>query len=490
MPTHTDKLKAHARQHVRPWDEHLVDRALAVAFRGHQGQKRETGEAFVEHPMAVARIVSSLQCDLKTFVAAILHDVVEDTTISLDQVADEFGRDVALVVDSLTKLSELERGAKQLSADSQRTENVRKLLVGAANDLRVAYIKLADRLHNLSTTDPSASDRVNRATQETATYFSPLARELGIGQLHRKLELWCLSLARPALYRVLESVIKHGDKDSDHRIRRIKDTLDSGLRQDGIPRDRIDPSVEDTILFVLRLIATETPSAHQIHHLAAHNHQLSWVFDSSVACYSALASIHTLWTPVYTHFQDWIASPMPSGYAAIHTLVDVGDNELVIFKLQTREMRQRAEWGPLFLLRDAYDYDAACQSLPQAALLSKIRELDRAARSTQEFLDFIRLDILPPKIRVFVKGSAPCHIPEGASVADLVCACCPSQIARSTAAVVNRQRVSLAYRLRDGDLVEILTDEIGPSTTHWTLGETHFTAAADQALLNLKTQGI
>jgi guanosine-3',5'-bis(diphosphate) 3'-pyrophosphohydrolase len=389
MPTHPERLKTHARQYVRPWDEHLVDRAIAVAFRGHQGQKRETGEAFVEHPMAVARIVSSLQCDLNTFVAALLHDVVEDTQISLEQVADEFGRDVALIVNSLTKLSEFERRERQLSAESQRHETLRKILVGAANDLRVAYIKLADRLHNLSTTDPNSSDRVNRAIQETATYFSPLARELGIGQLHRKLELWSLSLARPTFFRVLETVVRHGEKDLDQRFRRIKDTLDSRLREAGIPRDRIDAPVEDTILFINRLIATDAPSASEIHDLLAHNYQLSWVFDSSVDCYAALASIHTLWTPVYTHFQDWITSPLPSGYAAIHTLVDIGSNELVTFRLQTREMRQRAEWGPLFLLRDAYDYDAAYHLLPQIALLSTIRELDRVAKSTEQFLEFI-----------------------------------------------------------------------------------------------------
>jgi GTP pyrophosphokinase len=481
MSNDPEKLKAFARQKVRPWDETVVDRALSVAFRAHRGQRRATGEPFVTHPIAVARMLSALHCDLDTFIAALLHDVVEDTVITLSEITDAFGANVALIVDSVTKLSEYEREQRQLSAESQRSETVRKILVGAAKDVRVAYIKLADRAHNLATTDPRSS-RVERVVNESLTYFAPLARELGIGQLDRRLRLWCLSLARPAIYGTVQTVLKDAEREIGQRLRRIRDAVESKLKSAGVSRDTIDVSIEDAILTISERVTSDSLPMGSIRELAESYYYLSWVFDRHLDCYTALGHVHTLWTPVYTQFQDWIATPMPSGYAAIHTLVKTDLDELVTFRLQTREMRQRSEWGPLFVLREAHDYRTVYESLPQIVLLDKIRQADAVATDTERFLQFVRVDVLSPKIRVFMKGTSPCHIPHGSSVVDALCASYPARVRPSSRALVNKTEVGLHHRLHDGDFVEMLPESQHVGETCWEYGRTHLTIAAEQIL--------
>ncbi len=478
-----EKVKIDASKQVRPWNQYLVNRAFEIAARGHYGQKRDTGEDYVSHPIAVANIVASLKCDLNTFIAALLHDVVEDTAISLQQLNDEFGKEVAFIVDSLTKLSKLERQQKQLSDESNKAETLRKILVGSAKDLRVAYIKLADRLHNISTSSSISKEKIEKNIQQTTTYFAPLARELGIRELHRNLDLWSLKLAQPSVFDELKLVVSEYEKELNQKARRVMGKIGTGFRESGISGDMIEKTNEELILSIYSLINERNLSTRpKIRDAFVQNYELTWVFNTIADCYKALGVIHTHWPPVYSYFRDWIFAPSSNGYSAIHTLVQVALNEFVTFRLQTRELRRVAEWGPLFLLREAYNYDDMYKTLPQSNLLDRIVEIDDECDSTEQFLEYIRLDILPPKIRIFVLDSMHLHIPKRTSILDLAYTHFTRYAHECSSAIVNGLPVSVAHILHDGDLVKLQFSSSTKPDPEWLFGITYFTATTKYSL--------
>lgn len=465
-------LKKYASKYVEPWDELLVDRAFELASAGHRGQLRESGESYIFHPIEVARIVADLRCDLNTFLAAILHDVIEDSDVRREQLTDEFGKKVSSIVEAVTKISQDEH-SHVLPYEQKSEESLRKVIVGSAKNLRVAYVKLSDRLHNLATLEAKSAHGRERTIDETRKYLAPLARELGIGRLYHELLYWSFKLANPdAQERNLQLISKYQD-DYKQQVGVVWHRLAGELQKLGI----IGTGIEVDLRY--SLVRDESPDTVGEWLLP---YDLILVFESVNECYVALGILHSLWPAVFSRYGDWIAQPLPNGYRAIHTVIQTSTGKLVKIRLQTQEMHRLSEWGLLSHLRGVADYDEAYRSSPQARTLEQIIDLDNAVESTERFLEYLRLDILRPKMRVFMEDGF-IHLPVGATVLDLAYYRGDMVGHRCRGALVNGKASKVDAVLRHGDVVKLRTEKIAKPDSRWEFQKTYMTAKAKLAIL-------
>ncbi len=443
-------------------DLELVRRAYAFAAQAHAGQLRRSGEPYVLHSVAVAQILADLRMDVTTVAAALLHDVAEDTPQSLEDVRQQFGEEVASLVDGVTKLGKIQWKTQE----ERQAENLRKMFLAMASDVRIILVKLADRLHNLRTMDVMPPDHQRRKARETLEIYAPLAKRLGIGQLQNELEDRAFAILEPEAYREITEALREAQAQQEEVLRTIQEELHRELNRAGIRVDRQHISARPKHAYSIYR-KMQRPE-YQGRGIARIYDRLGVrvIVDDVKDCYAALGVVHSLWRPIPGEFDDYIANPKPSGYQSLHTAVIYRGVPLEI-QIRTHRMHQEAEYGIAAHWRykegKAGRGDRAFEE--KLSWLRQLLEWHQEMQDAQEFMRSVKLDLFRNEVFVFTPKGDVIDLPSGATPVDFAYRIHTDVGHRCVGAKVNGRLVPLSYRLRSGDIVEIVTSKAsgGPS---------------------------
>lgn len=440
----------------------FLERAYRVAERAHEGQKRKSGEPYITHPLAVAQILAELGLGVKTLSAALLHDTVEDTEYTLDQVRAEFGDEVAMLVDGVTKLDKVKYG------DSAQAETVRKMIVAMSKDIRVLVIKLADRLHNARTWGFVEGDSAKRKAQETLEIYTPLAHRLGIQTIKWELEDLSFAVLHPKLYVEIESLVKNRTPEREKFVQQVIDVVNGDLRQAKIKAQVAGRPKQYYSIY--QKMVHRGRDFDDIYDLTGVRILVSSIRD----CYAALGAVHARWSPMPGRFKDYIATPKFNLYQSLHTTVFGPGGRPVELQIRTHEMHQRAEFGVAahwaYKERVASGGKSDERSLlghdTDMAWLKHISDWQAETADPGEFLDTLRYEIGAKEVYVFTPQGKVIGLPSGATPVDFAYAVHTEIGHRTMGAKVNGRLMPLDSTLASGDTVEVFTSknpDAGPS---------------------------
>jgi guanosine-3',5'-bis(diphosphate) 3'-pyrophosphohydrolase len=448
------------RGYLQPEKIALVEEAYNFASQAHQGQVRKSGEPYLEHPLRVALTLAELQLDASSLAAALLHDVPEDCGIAISEIEAKFGPEVAKLVDGTTKLGKLAWSGEDVAVGELQVENLRKMLVAMAEDLRVVFIKLADRLHNMHTLDALPPEKRRSIAQETLEIYSPLAHRLGIWELKWQLEDLAFRYLEPGKYRRIARLIAARRTQREEFVGRIIQVLDGEFDRLGIKADVSGrPKHIYSIYQKMEKYSALGRDFDDIHDLLALRVLVSTVPD----CYAAVGVIHSLWRPLPEEFDDFIANPKPNGYQALHTVVMCGATPLEI-QIRTHEMHHIAEYGVAAHWRYKEGEEKDIHFEERISWLRQLIEWHREL-SGAEFLESIKTDIFIDQVFVFTPKGEIKDLPKGSTPLDFAYRVHTELGHRCIGAKVNGRLVPLNYQLKNGDVVEIISakGEKGPS---------------------------
>ncbi len=444
-------IRIHRQAHPRA-DAALLRRTYTIAEGLHHGQLRHSGEAYITHPIAVAQILAELGMDTTTLAAALLHDTVEDTSYTIEQLREEFGEAVTHLVDGVTKLDRVYFG------EVAEAETLRKMIVAAGRDVRVMIIKLADRLHNMRTLRYKSRTSQLRTAEATRDVLVPLADRLGINVLKRQLEDLVLYTVDPDMYLEIDRYVQ--DQTDQPYLESVMDRVRLELRRSRVqaivtPRPRHYASIQQ------EMVATATPEPFTAPRLAV------IVNGQQTDCYAALGAIHGLWQPVPGRFKDFIASPKFNLYQSLHTTVIGPENQPIEVLIRTEAMHRTAEYGIVVRFQEPGSSTDAEQR-EELDWLHRLLAWQSEAVSTADFLESLRCDLSEGQILVFTTDGGRALLPADATPVDLAYTLDTQLGDRLIGAYVNGRLVPLSSRLEDGDVVEIITandkeDFPGPS---------------------------
>src|SRR5690349_10874582 len=436
--------------HLDPTGQLLVRKAYERASSAHSGQRRLSGEDYVNHPLEVAAILADLELDAETIAAALLHDTVEDTNLTADEVKREFGPEVARLVEGVTKLGRISLRTDQ----QQHAENIRKRMVAMAEDLRVVLIKLADRLHNMRTLQPLAEPKRRKISRETLDIYAPLAHRLGIGQLKWELEDLAFRNLEPEAY---EDVVKRIARQRDEREKLVGDLREILARE----LEKVGILAEITgrpkhIYSVWQKMTREGKDFSEIYDLSAIRVQVDSVRD----CYGVLGVVHSLWKPVPGRFKDYIAMPKSNGYQSLHTTVITHTGEPIEIQIRTHEMHRVAEFG--VAAHWTYKEGGKDASFDQKlSWLRSLLEWQSEVGDAESFLNTIKVDLFEDEVYVFTPRGDVINLPAESTPVDFAYRIHTEVGHHCIGAKVNGRMVALDYALQNGEIVEILTSK-GP----------------------------
>lgn len=457
-----DRLMKTVRSHHPKADLSVIERAYAVAERAHSGQKRRSGEPYITHPVAVAQILADLGIGPKTIAAALLHDTVEDTEYTLDHLRSDFGDEVAMLVDGVTKLDKLKYG------DSAQAETVRKMVVAMSKDIRVLIIKLADRLHNARTWGFVPAESAARKAQETLEIYAPLAHRLGIQTIKWELEDLSFAVLHPKLYVEIESLVRDRTPQREEFVQQVIDAVNDDLRSARIKGQVVGrPKQYYSIYQKMVLRGREFDDIYDLVGIRV-------IVNSIRDCYAVLGAIHARWNPVPGRFKDYIATPKFNLYQSLHTTVIGPKGRPIEIQIRTHEMHQRAEFGVAAhwaykerMATGRSDQNVgASQAGTEMAWLAHISDWQAETSDPGEFLDNLRFEIGAKEVYVFTPQGKVIGLPAGATPVDFAYAVHTEIGHRTMGSKVNGRLVPLESTLNSGDVVEIFTSknpEAGPS---------------------------
>ena len=443
------------RQHHSQADLSMVDRAFDLAVEAHASQVRASGEPYVTHPIASAQILADLGLDPVAVAAALLHDVPEDTEFSLADVEERFGPEVAHLVDGVTKLSKFSTH----SHEQQQAENIRKMFLAMADDIRVVLIKLADRLHNMRTLGALGPEKQQRIARQTMEIYAPLAERLGIWQIKWELEDLAFKALEPEAFRDLAKLLDTRRKGRETYIERAIEELRPRLAEAGIDAEL--QGRPKHIYSIWKKMQRKGAEFGEIYDVYA----IRLLVDEVRDCYAALGIVHALWRPIPGQFDDYIAVPKTNLYQSLHTAVIALDGKPLEIQIRTHAMHQVSEVGIAAHWRykegskAERDYDA------KLAWLRQLMDWQRDVSDATEFVEGIKLDIFQDQVFVFTPKGDIKDLPAGATPLDFAYRIHTDIGHRTIGAKVNNRLVPLDYRLKNGDIVEIVTTkgEHGPS---------------------------
>ncbi|MGH8444316.1 MAG: RelA/SpoT family protein [Solimonas sp.] len=435
-----------------------VRRAAEFAKNVHEGQRRSSGEPYVYHPLAVARILAEMRLDHTTLIAAILHDVIEDTGISRDQLATEFGADVAVLVDGVSKIAKIEGRTRA----EMQAESFRKLLLAMTQDLRVILVKLADRLHNMRTLGHMAADKKRRIARETLDIYAPIAQRLGIYFIRTELEDLAFANLYPRRYAVLVQAIKAQLGDTRKLIREVEQKLSTTLREEGIGASVVGR--EKNIYGIYQKMRRKKLKLLKITDLLGFRVIVSKVDD----CYRALGVAHHVYKPVPGEFDDYVANQKSNGYQSLHTsCIGPGGHKIEI-QIRTRDMHHVAESG----IAAHWQYklgERDSQSAPQVRAREWVSGLldEFGGTNAMDFVDNVKVDLFPDEVYVFTPRGEIRRLPRGATSVDFAYAVHSELGDHCVAARLDGQLEPLNTHLRNGQTVEIITSRHARPNAAW-----------------------
>ncbi len=456
-----DRLKERASQYLEADKLALVERAYNYASQAHQGEVRKSGEPFVEHPLNVALTLAELQFDGVALAAALLHDVPEDCGIPVSKIESEFGKDVAKLVDGVTKLGRLSHSGRRVKDSDLQMENLRKMLVAMAEDLRVVFIKLADRLHNMQTLEALPKERQLNIARETLEIYAPLSHRLGIWGIKWQLEDLAFRYLQPDQYKNVAKLIASRRAQREEFVAAVKQTLKAEFKRLGLKAEVSGrPKHIYSIYHKMERYRDQGKDFDDIHDLLA----LRVLVESVPDCYAAVGVIHSLWRPLSGEFDDYIANPKPNGYQSIHTAVMYGVTPLEI-QIRTYQMHRIAEYGVAAHWRYKEGGKEDIRFEERLGWLRQLVEWQRDLSGPEEFLESVKTDIFIDQVFVFTPRGEIKDLPKGATPLDFAYRIHSELGHRCIGAKVNGKLVPLDYRLKNGEVVDVKTakGEKGPS---------------------------
>jgi RelA/SpoT family (p)ppGpp synthetase len=425
-----------------------VYRAYLFGAEAHEGQHRLSGEPYIYHPIAAARILAELRLDHKTIIAAILHDVIEDTPTAKEQIATSFGVDVAELVDGVSKLTQI----KFESHAEAQAENFRKMILAMVRDIRVILVKLADRLHNMRTLGVMRPDKRRRIARETLDIYAPIANRLGINALRVELEDLGFAALYPLRYKVLEKAVRAARGHRKEVLNKIETAIKRRVRQENLTGRIL--SREKHLYSLYRKIRDKTLSFEEIYDVYA----FRIVVDEVDTCYRALGIMHNLFKPVPGKFKDYIAIPKANGYQSLHSILFGPYGVPIEVQIRTEDMDKIAESG----VAAHWVYKSSEEKIDQMNAgarewLRELLEMQTHAGDSLEFLENVKLDLFPDAVYVFTPAGKIMKLPHGSTVIDFAYSVHTDVGNTCIAAKVDRQLVPLRTVLRNGQAVEIVT---------------------------------
>lgn len=434
----------------------VVKAAYAFADKVHEGQKRISGEPYISHPLAVAKILVGLELDMATVAAGLLHDVVEDTPVELTEIEAEFGSEIALLVDGVTKLTRLESRSKE----EQQLENLRKMFVAMAKDIRVIMIKLADRLHNMRTLHHHPAYKQKEIAKETLEIFAPIAHRLGIFSIKWELEDIAFRYLETEEYYGLVEKISMKRREREAYIEQVIKKLYDKLQEAGIQADI--KGRPKHFYSIYKKMKEKNKDLNEIYDLIA----VRVIVNSVRDCYEVLGIIHTLWTPIPGRFKDYIAMPKPNMYQSLHTTVMGFAGEPFEIQIRTLEMHRTAEYGIAAHWKYKEGQKISNNNLDQRlSWLGKILEWQKEVKDTKEFMETLKIDVFSDVVFVFTPKGEVKELPAGSIPLDFAYRIHSDVGHRCIGCRINGKMVPLDYVLKNGDIVEIITTKQinGPS---------------------------
>ena len=432
-------------------------RAYEFGASAHEGQTRKSGEPYITHPVAVAQELADMHLDAQAITAAILHDVVEDTAASLDDIEESFGHEVAQLVDAVSKLDQIQFRSR---AEAQ-AESFRKMMLAMIEDIRVILVKLSDRLHNMQTLGAMPTAKKKRIARETLDIYAPIANRLGINSLKIKLEDLGFKHLHPLRYRVLEKTLKKSKGTQRQIVKRISEEFSKAMKEEGINGEVIGR--EKHLYSIYRKMAEKRRPLSDI--VDVYGFRI--IVDDVNTCYQTLGLIHGLYKPMPGRFKDYIAIPRINGYQSLHTTLFGPKGLPLEVQIRTRQMDRVAEAG--VASHWIYKADEKTDATPQRRArewLSNLAEIQRSGTS-EEFLESVKVDLFPDKIYVFTPKGDIMPLPKGATTVDFAYAVHTDIGDRCVAAKIDRALVPLRTPLQNGQTVEIVTARGAKPNPNW-----------------------
>ena len=449
-----------ARKHHPKADVNLIERAYRVAEKAHVGQTRHSGEPYITHPLAVAQILAELGIGPITIAAALLHDTVEDTEYSLDQLKADFGDEIGMLVDGVTKLDKVKYG------ENAQAETVRKMIVAMSKDIRVLVIKLADRLHNARTWGFVSPESAEKKAQETLEIYTPLAHRLGIQTVKWELEDLSFAVLHPKIYMEIESLVKTRSPEREAFVDSVIETVQEDLRKAKIKAEVGGRPKQ--YFSIYQKMVNRGRDFTDIHDLTGIRVLVSSIRD----CYAALGAVHARWNPMPGRFKDYIATPKFNLYQSLHTTVYGPEGRPVEIQIRTTDMHQRAEYGVAAHWKYKERMASQGKGVERAshdtdmAWLAHLSDWQAETTDPAEFLETLRYEIGAKELYVFTPQGKVIGLPKGATPVDFAYAVHTEVGHRTMGAKVNQRLVPLDTELSSGDSVEIFTSknpDAGPS---------------------------
>ena len=438
-------------------DLDLLRRAYVFSAREHRDQLRMSGEPYLVHPLAVADILADMKLDVVCVACGLLHDVVEDTLTTLENLEEHFGEEVAHIIDGLTKISKIQFS----STEEHQAENFRKILMAMIDDIRIILIKLADRLHNMRTLQHLPEDRRLRIADETLEIYAPLAGRLGMGRIRSELEDLCFRFQQPEAHAALAERVESKRKRTEAFIAEIKGILEKKLAENGIPAE-VTGRIKRTYS-IYQKMKRQGIELDQVYDLVA----LRVITDTVRNCYGALGIIHNTWRPVPGRIKDFIAMPRPNGYGSLHTSVIPASGVPFEIQIRTPEMHEIAEQGIAAHWKYKEGRPLEENDVRNFAWLRQIIEWQREVKDPHEFLNSLKIDLYPEDVYCFTPKGEVKSFSRGATPIDFAYAIHTDIGHQCVGARVNGKLVPLRYHLKNGDIVEITTSPGHQPSRDW-----------------------
>ena len=444
-----DELREQVAEIFSDKEADIIDKAFKVACERHEGQKRRSGEPYIIHPVAVAKIVVDYGMDYQSVAAAMLHDTVEDTDLTLEDVRKEFGADIAALVDGLTKLGKVPLDIKD--KEEQQAENVRKMLLAMSEDIRVIIIKLADRLHNIRTLNFVAPQKRRDKALETLEIYAPIAHRLGIRAIKEELEDRAISYLDPIGYKEIEDELSKQGKSHSEFLETIKSQIGERVH-DVVPQAALEARIK-SVHGIYRKMYMQNKNFDEIYDIYA----VRIIVDSVIECYDCLGIIHDMFKPIPGRFKDYISTPKPNMYQSLHTTVIGRAGIPFEVQIRTWDMHKTAEFGIAAHWKYKLGINGKQKIEERLAWVRQLLETQKEADDVKDIVRTIKSDFVSEEVFVFTPKGDVIDLPAGATVIDFAYAIHSAVGTKMVGAKVGGRIVPLDYKVQTGDIVEVLT---------------------------------